>query len=134
MADTVTTQTLHDSERNLIMRFTNISDGTGESAVTKVDISNLVGRVPDEVRIERIKWAIFGQEVTISWDASTNVTAKVLPEGQEDFDFCDIGGITNNAGAGKTGDILFTLTNPDLGDTYDITLYMKKKTRNQHNS
>ena len=126
MADTVTTQTLLDNERNLVMRFTNISDGTGESAVTKVDISNLA-RVPDEVRIEKIDYSIFGQEVTISWGASTNVTAAVLSAGEDCKDFSKIGGLTNNAGAGKTGDVLFTLTNPDAGDKYDITLYMKKK-------
>ena len=41
MADTVTSQTLIDGERTVIMKFTNISDGTGESAVLKVDVSAL---------------------------------------------------------------------------------------------
>ena len=39
MADSVTSQTLLDGERLAIMKFTNISDGTGESAVTKVTAS-----------------------------------------------------------------------------------------------
>lgn len=133
MADVVTSTVLLDNERNLVMRFTNKSDGTGESAVTKVDISNLQ-IVPDEVRIEKVEYAIFGQELTILWDASTDVTAMVLPAGQDKFDYSPIGGIPNNAGAGKTGDILFTSANPDSGDTYDITLFMKKKKRNQYNS
>lgn len=131
MTDTVTTQTLIDGERNLVMRFTNISDGTGESAVRKVDISNLA-RVPDEVRIDKIIYAVFGQQVTLLWDASTNVTAAVLPAGQDTFDYKDVGGITNNAGAGKTGDILFTTSNPDSGDTFDITLHMTKKYRGRN--
>ncbi len=110
-----------------------MSDGVGETAVTKVDISNLTGRIPDEVRIDKIKYSVFGQQVTILWDATTNITAVVLPAGQEgNMDFSDAGGITNNAGSGKTGDILFTTTNPDSGDTYDITLYMKKKTKGQY--
>jgi hypothetical protein len=36
MADTVTSQTILDGERNCVMKFTNVSDGTGESAVAKV--------------------------------------------------------------------------------------------------
>lgn len=112
------------------MRFTNVSDGTGETAVTKVDISNLAV-VPDEVRIDKIKYAIFGQQVTLLWDASTNVTATVLPAGQDEFDFTDAP-ITNNAGAGKTGDILLTTANPDSGDAYDLTLYMTKKYRGRN--
>ena len=41
MADAVTSQTLMDGERLAIMKFTNISDGTGESLVTKVNVANL---------------------------------------------------------------------------------------------
>ena len=41
MADVVTSQTIQDGGRNLIMKFTNVSDGSGESAVGKVDVSAL---------------------------------------------------------------------------------------------
>ena len=55
MADAVTSQTIVDGERNCIMKFTNVSDGTGESAVAKVDVSTLgtdnAGRSCSEVRI-----------------------------------------------------------------------------------
>ena len=36
MADAVTTQIIQDGPRNAVIKFTNISDGTGESAVDKV--------------------------------------------------------------------------------------------------
>ena len=42
MVDAVTSQTLLDNKTRLIMKFTNISDGTGESAVTKVTASNIL--------------------------------------------------------------------------------------------
>ena len=62
MADTVTTQTIIDGERNCIMKFTNVSDGTGESAVAKVDVSalssNSGGKACSEVRIMRVSHAI----------------------------------------------------------------------------
>ena len=35
MADAVTSQTIQDGQRKAVLKFTNISDGTGESAVTK---------------------------------------------------------------------------------------------------
>ena len=41
MADAVTTQVLQDGEHLYVAKFTNISDGTGESKVTKVDVSAL---------------------------------------------------------------------------------------------
>ena len=41
MADAVTSQTLSDGDRIAVVKFTNISDGTGESSVAKVDISAL---------------------------------------------------------------------------------------------
>ena len=41
MADTVTSQTIQDGGRTAILKFTNESDGTGESSVKKVDVSAL---------------------------------------------------------------------------------------------
>ncbi|HCX14412.1 MAG TPA: hypothetical protein DGZ24_03750, partial [Rhodospirillaceae bacterium] len=41
MADVVTTKTIEDGPRTAVMHFTNVSDGTGESAVAKVDVSAL---------------------------------------------------------------------------------------------
>ncbi len=39
MADAVTSQTLVDNQTTAVMLFTNISDATGESLVTKVNES-----------------------------------------------------------------------------------------------
>ena len=41
MADAVTSQTLVDGDKTAVLKFTNISDGSGESAVKKVDVSAL---------------------------------------------------------------------------------------------
>ena len=51
MADAVTTQTLADGDRIAIMKFTNISDGSGESAVTKVDVSSLAPESGNRKRV-----------------------------------------------------------------------------------
>ena len=124
MADSTTSQTLVDAERNTVMKFTNISDGTGESAVLKVDVSTLAG-APTSVRIDRIDYDIAGMAVNILWDADTDATCIVLA-GHGTLDFCDVGGLQNNAGTGKTGDILFTTIGHTANDTYSIVLHMKK--------
>jgi hypothetical protein len=41
MADAVTTTTIQDGDRIAVIQLTNTSDGTGESAVTKIDVSGL---------------------------------------------------------------------------------------------
>ena len=131
MADAVTTQTIIDGERNCVMKFTNVSDGTGESAVAKVDVSALAananGKACSEVRIQRISHAIVGMSVQLFFNASTNVLAMELAESSNGhMDFKNFGGIPNNAGSGKNGDILFTTKGHSSGDTYSITLEMAK--------
>jgi hypothetical protein len=131
MADAVTSQTLIDQDRVAIMKFTNISDGTGESAVLKVDVSALsapAGKVCSGVSIVRVYASTSGMGVDILWDATTDVIALTLAENQSyEYVFDDFGGIWNNSGAGKTGDIRFTTIGAASGDRYTIVLYMTKQ-------
>ena len=131
MADAVTSQTIIDGERNCVMKFTNVSDGTGESAVAKVDVSalssNSAGKSCSEVRIMRVSHAIVGMSVQIFFNASTNVLVAELAESSNGhMDFKSFGGMPNNAGSGKNGDILFTTKGHSSGDTYSIVLEMVK--------
>ena len=131
MADTVTTQIIQDGERDCIMKFTNVSDATGESAIVKVDVSalqsNPSGIACSEVRLVRVSHAIVGMSVQMFFNASTNVLLMELAESSNGhMDFQDFGGIPNNAGSGKDGDILFTTKDHTSGDTYSIILEMLK--------
>ena len=131
MADAVTTQTIIDGERNCVMKFTNVSDGTGESAVAKVDVSalasNAAGVACSEVRVMRVSHAIVGMSGQMFLDATSNVLLMELAESSNGhMDFKDFGGLPNNAGSGKTGDILFTTKGHSSGDTYSIVLEMVK--------
>ena len=131
MADAVTSQTIIDGERNCIMKFTNVSDGTGESAVAKVDVyalnSNSAGVSCSEVRVLRVSHAIVGMSVQLFLNATSNVLLMELAESSNGhMDFADFGGLPNNAGSGKNGDILFTTKGHSSGDTYSITLEMVK--------
>lgn len=129
MADAVATQILFENKSDLVMKFTNISDGTGESAVTKVDVSALTPAAT-EVSIDKIIYATDGMAVRILWDATTDVPAWLVPASQQGcFDFTKDppGGLINNAGTGITGDIQFTTVGHTSGDTYSIILVMRKR-------
>lgn len=127
MADTVTVQTLVDGISNCVMVFTNISDGTGESAVTKVDVSALSGS-PGRVRIDRIVADTAGMGLDILWDASSDQLAWHVPANESvNRDFCYEGGLQNPRTAGWTGDIKFTTLDAASGDRYSVVLHMTKK-------
>jgi len=69
MADAVTSQTLVDTEKKCIFKFTNISDGSGEANVKKIDVSTLA-------------WA--KHTLTLSGAASPNFKiGEVLTTGNE---------------------------------------------------
>lgn len=131
MADAVTSNTLMDSDRVAIIQLTNTSDGTGESAVKKVDVSalsaNSAGQACTGVRLARIVYSTFGMSVKLLWDASTDTICWDLnADYTTDEDFTNFGGIRNTAGSGKTGDIMLTTTGHTSGDSYVIVLTLYK--------
>ena len=131
MADAVTSQTLFDGDKHVVMKFTNISDGTGESAVKKVDVSALEsdinGNTCTSVAIEKIWWQCIGMKVRMFFDATSDKFIIELGENQSGYhDYSEFGGIKNNAGSGKTGDIDFTTVGHTSADTYTIILKMRK--------
>lgn len=131
MADAVTSQTLMDGERVAIMKFTNISDGTGETLVTKVTASSLAasgsGKACTGVVVSKITSVCHGMEVRMFWDATTDVPFFLATVNTNYLnDFSNFGGITNNSGAGKNGNILFSTSDQTAGDTYTVVLEMVK--------
>ena len=132
MANTVGSQTLLDGERMAIMKFTFQCDGSGnESKVLKVDVSALnpsaSGKTCNGVAIQKIHASTHALEVEIYWDATTDILCwSVPPNSQYTMDFSSFGGLTNNAGGGKTGDVLFSTLDAVNGDFYAVTLEMVK--------
>lgn len=127
MADAVTSQTILDGERLFIGKFTNISDSSGETAVVKIDVSalnkNAAGLACNGVKINKIWAQTQGMSVDILWDATADVLCESIPENQFYLmDYSSFGGIPNNAGAGKTGDVAFTTVGAAAGDRYTIII------------
>jgi len=136
MADAVSSQTLIDTEKRVVMKFTNLSDGSGESAVKKVDVSALTshpdGTACSQVTIDQIWYNVGGMRVVIDFDASTNVPALILggsaaaANNEGHMDFRSFGGIKNNASS-PTGDIDITTSGHTNLDHYTVILEMRKQ-------
>ena len=132
MADVVTSQTIQDGARHVVMSFTNVSDGSGEAAVKKVDVSALeadpvTGSACTGVTIQSVWFSTMGMSVKLLWDASTDVLAFHLPADYSDsLDLSEFTGLKNNAGSGITGDIMLTTVGHSSGDAYTVILKMTK--------
>lgn len=136
MTDAVTSQTLFDDGGHVVIHLTNVSDGTGESAVTKVDASALVGgATTTRYALEAIAWATVGMGFNLLWDADTDVLfftcGNTTNNGFIDYTG-KVGtgagktGITNNASTGINGDIKLTTVGHTAGDSYVVTLWLRK--------
>ena len=131
MADALTSQVIEDGPRNAVLKFTNVSDGTGQSLATLVDVSTLssdpmTGQVCNGVVLQSIIYSCVGMGVELFYDASTNMPLlNLLQDFSDQLDFGPTG-IPNNAGSGKTGDILVTTSGASSNDTYFLMLTLTK--------
>lgn len=136
MADTVSTQIIQNGARNIVVKFTNLSDGTGESAVTKV---NATSSGPYGVSVKgqtfypgihltvwKIEYDVKAMGLRIQWDAtSAQDMVNLGPEnGRMDYGFA--GGLTVPVITGATGSILFTTTGAMANSSYTVVLHLKK--------
>ena len=131
MADAVTSQTIQDGERKAVLKFTNISDGTGEAAVKKIDVSalsaNSAGAACTEVAVAKIWWQCVGMGVELLNDATADTLIIGLsPDSNGFHDYLDFSGIPNDAGSGKTGDVMFTTIGASSSDTYTVIVEVLK--------
>ena len=128
MADTVTSQTITDvAGTKTVMKFTNKSDGTGETLVAKMDASEL-NHASTSTKIARVIYSINTTDpkgsVEILFDDTTNATALFLAgQGTIDLQTSAIQ-ISNNASS-PTGDILFSTHNFVNGDSYSVILEVR---------
>ena len=136
MADAVTSQTLSDGGKTAIVKLTNISDGTGESSVEKVDVASLTtkadGTACARVHIEQIWYDVGGMRVALEWNATTNVVAAVVGGSAAagnvsgHMDFRSFGGIKNTLASGYDGEIDLTTSGHTNLDHYTVVLQLRK--------
>lgn len=133
MAATATQQILNNGSRNLVLHYT-IGGTTGDaSAAVLVDVSALDANIGvNGLKLTKAAWSLSGFDLKLSWDATANVDFAEFRDSEGEQFWEAEGGITNNAGAGATGDVLFTTNgytaSPDVGH---FTLWFKKKNQNK---
>jgi len=89
--------------------------------------ADIYGNTCSSVAIEKIWWQCIGMKVQLFFDATSDAFIIELGENQSGHhDYSEFGGLSNNAGSGKTGDIDFTTVGHSSADTYTITLKMRK--------
>jgi hypothetical protein len=140
MADVVTSQLLENGPRFAIYKFTNVSDGTGESGVTKVDAtsSGPLGVVVQgstyypgtHLKVVDVKYSVFSMGLRIQWVASSALDMLVL-QATDHWQMLDerggFGGLyVPPATAGATGSISFTTVGAATGSGYTIIMKLVK--------
>ena len=139
MADVVTSQTIVDTVgTKTVMKFTNISDGSGETLVTKVDASALTFVTEDANRVlAKIYWSVNTTNgksgVELLWAGSGTSAANATigffsGTGFHDY-FVAGNSIPNNAtltaNTSPAGDILLSTKGFVSGDNYTIILEIR---------
>ncbi len=117
----------YDGWRTVIVQLTGISDGTGESEVTKVDISELRcsnGAVPTRTAVKVLEWDIKDiDSIHLEWDRAPRKTIQVLNgQGKRSARVVDA-----SMAGDRTGDILLTSNGAAAGGSYLITLEIDLK-------
>ena len=125
MADKVSTQVISDTSGvKYVAKMTNISDGSGESLVKKIDASETTFMTEDgERKIAKIWWSVnttkSNASVELVWDGETNSTGLLL-NGQGYWDLRTAGNEIINNATTPTGDILLSTRDFVVGDNYTI--------------
>ena len=125
MADTVTTQTIADTSGvKYVIKMTNLSDGSGENNVNKIDASTTTFMTEDgERRIARVYYSVNVSDsksgVELIWDGVANATALFL-SGQGTIDLRTDGNSFPNNATTPTGDVLLSTKNFAKGDNYSL--------------
>ena len=124
MADTVSTEVIFSGATRYAVHLTCISDGSGESGVTKIDISTLPG-APTYTAIEEISWDVGTfTNVQLYWNHSTPDIIQVMT-GRGARSYNDVSYLFDPRSAGGTGDITLTSVGAVAGASYDIALVIQ---------
>jgi hypothetical protein len=133
MTDIVTSQKLKDHATAWAYKFTNESDGTGETNVLKVDVSGLTAAtnnaaLDQRLTINKIAWSIAGanSKVKLMWSGdSPNTIVYLSGTGVLDLTTNLTTPITNNI-ANTNGDLYLSTAGFVAGAGYTIILEGKK--------
>lgn len=124
----VTHSQLYDGRRNINLKYTIYSDGTGQTNTKIIDVTTLVPNPGVHMKLRRVRYSIEGMYVRLQWEATTNLDIVILGNGQDILDFTNeyAGGFPNDAGTGVTGSILLTTVGALAGSNATLNLELIK--------
>ena len=135
MANTTSTQIIIDGTRNTVIKVEGVLDTSDLASFVIVSPATLQGIdntglvKAAKVRIAEINYNIEDTlQVTLSWDATTPLRIEQLA-GRGKIAAWEYGGITNDAGAGVTGNILLATRGWVTGAilSFSVTLELLKQ-------
>jgi|TARA_B100000959_G_scaffold285474_1_gene360326 hypothetical protein len=125
MADVVSIQNITDTAGvKYVVKMTNMSDGTGESNVKKIDASETTFMSEDGTKkVSKIWYSVNTvnpkSAVELVWDGATQSTALILG-GNGFWNLRDNGNEILNNAITPTGDVMLNTKNFTNGDNYTI--------------
>lgn len=124
MPNAVSYQLIESGLRNYIVKLTIVGDGSGEETALRVnEVSGDMGTAPS---LRRVTGLLVGCTAQLLWDADTDVVVFGLSDSRDiDLTF-PAAGIPNNAGTGKTGDLLITTAGLGNGDVVTLIVHLTK--------
>lgn len=122
---TLTLQTIVNGERNVVIKGHIVGTAVELTNELFVDASALGAT---DLKLTRVIAELDGFSAILLWDATANVEITQLVNDQEiDQDYESFGGLINNSGAGKTGDVLITTVGAAVGTDGTVILHLKKR-------
>lgn len=133
MANVVTSQTLVDGPRNLVVRLTGTLDTADVTATALVTLANLhpvdtAGTAPTRLIVDKITYDVETPiSLNLAWDATTDVTFATLTTVGV-IDAKPYGGLYNTEATGVTGNIMYSTQGYAAGTvTFTAILECRKK-------
>lgn len=123
MVDAVTTQVLMNNSRNYVVKFTNLSDATGESLVTKIPTTDLTSHA----KLWCVDYDVKVMAIQLFWAGTPNQTLVILGGGTSGsiLNASRYGGLWNNA-ATPTGAVLLSTIGALANSSYTLILEFRK--------
>lgn len=137
MASTNTLQVIENGFRNVVLRATQVSDGTDGESVTVFNATssgsfgvNKGGQVfyPGiYTKLVGLWYDVQDCKVALRWEATADQDVLVLGQAPEDFDFRSFGGVPVPSGlVGATGSLKVVTLGPVVGATYSMIIRLRK--------
>lgn len=126
MANAITRRAILNGSRNYIVVFNIVLDGSTAETGTRVNVTT--GDMGTDNKVVKLV-ADMPTNCNLLWDATTDVVFQAIEANTHtEINYRPQGGIVNNAGTGKTGDILLTtIGNGTAGQAGTLTVWVQKK-------